>query len=91
MSRKREARDVEEMLRFAEEVGRRVRAAQGDVSDIALGQLGRAPDALDAAPFSPEAKERILAEAARHIRLNRAHAPPRPPETRDEEIISRLD
>jgi hypothetical protein len=90
VSRNREPDAFEKMSRFAEEVGRQ-HLAPGDVSDIALGQLGRAPDAGDAGPFSPEAKERILAEAARHLRLNEAHRPPRPPETRDEEIISRLD
>jgi hypothetical protein len=90
MTRNREPDAFEKMARFAEEVGRQ-HLAQGDVSDIALGQLGRAPDAGDAAPFSSEAKERILKEAARHIALNRAHAPPRPPQDREEEIISRLD
>jgi hypothetical protein len=90
MSRKREPDAFEKMSRFAEEVGRQ-HLAQGDVSNISLGQLGHAPDAASAAPLSFEAKERILKEAARHIALNRAHAPPRPPQDRDEEILSRLD
>lgn len=68
----------------------REKKAPEDEGSVSLGNPNQPPSSKPE-PFSPEAWNRIVAEAARVVRLNEQQNPRPYPETPDEEILARLD
>ena len=52
--------------------------------------LGNPNQSSKPQPFTPEEWKRIVAEAARHVRLNQEQCPRPYPQTPEEEILARL-